>query len=112
MTKYLLLYRSSVSAAEQMANASPEEGQAGMEAWMTWAGKAGSAIVDMGSPTSAAGTVGGSGASQGGDHIGGFSIMEAESLDALKGHLDGHPHLMMKGASIEIHEFLDLPGMG
>jgi hypothetical protein len=110
MTKYLLLYRSSVSAAEQMANASPEEGQAGMEAWMTWAGRAGSAIVDMGSPTASAGTVGG-GSSQGGDHIGGFSIMEADSLDALKGLLDGHPHLMMDGASIEILEFLDLPGM-
>jgi hypothetical protein len=110
MTKYLLLYRSDVSAQDQMANATPEEGQAGMDAWMTWAGKAGSAIVDMGSPVAPAGSVG-AGSSGGGGHIGGYSVLEAESVDELKGLLDGHPHLMMDGAAIEIHEFLALPGM-
>ena len=42
MTKYLLLYMSPVTPQDQMANASPEEGQAGMEAWNAWAGRAGS----------------------------------------------------------------------
>ena len=38
--------------------------------------------------------------------------LEADSLDALKGLLDGHPHLMMgEGAGIDIHELLELPGM-
>ena len=110
MTKYLLLYRSDVSAQDQMASASPEDGQAGMEAWMTWAGRAGSAIVDMGSPVASVGAVGG-GSASGGNHIGGYSVLEAESVDALKDLLDGHPHLTMDGAAIEIHEFLDLPGM-
>jgi hypothetical protein len=32
MTKYLLLYRAPVSAAEQMANTDPEAAQAGMDA--------------------------------------------------------------------------------
>jgi hypothetical protein len=110
VTKYLLLYRSSVSAADQMANATPEQAQAGMDAWMTWGGKAGSAIVDMGSPTQSVATVGGDAGSDSG-FIGGYSVMEAGSLDELKGLLDGHPHLMMDGAAIEVLELLPVPGM-
>jgi hypothetical protein len=37
MSKFLVLYRSSVSAREQMANATPEQAQAGMQAWQAWA---------------------------------------------------------------------------
>ena len=50
MSKYLVLYRSPTSAREQMANATPEQAKAGMDAWMAWAGKAGSAVVDLGAP--------------------------------------------------------------
>jgi hypothetical protein len=111
MTKYLLLYRAPVSAQEQMANATPEQAQAGMDAWMQWAGRAGSAITDMGAPCSFAGTVGATYPASDGA-IGGYSVLEADSLDALKGLLDGHPHLMMgEGAGIDIHELLDVPGM-
>ena len=109
MTKYLLLYRAPVSARDQMANATAEQAQAGMDAWMQWAGRVGSAITDMGAPVAYAGTVGATyPASEG--SIGGYSVLEADSLDALKGLLDGHPHLMMgEGAGIDIHELLDLP---
>lgn len=111
MTKYLLLYRADVTAADQMANATPEQAQAGMDAWMTWAGKAGSAILDMGSPVSYATTHGATyPASEG--NIGGYSVLEAESLEALDGLLEGHPHLMMgEGAGIDVHALLDMPGM-
>jgi hypothetical protein len=109
MTRYLLLYRASVSAPEQMADSSPEAAQAGMDAWMAWAGKAGGAIVDMGSPVAAATSIGAD--REGGDPIGGFSILEAESIDALRDLLDGHPHLDLDGAAIEVHELLPLPGM-
>ncbi len=111
MTKYLLLYRAPVSAQDQMANATPEQAQAGMDAWMGWAGRVGSALTDMGSPCSYADTVGATyPASEG--SIGGYSVVEADSLDALRGLLEGHPHLMMgEGAGIDIHELLELPGM-
>jgi hypothetical protein len=108
MTKFMVLYRSEVSAREMMAAGTPEQAQAGMDAWMTWAGKAGEAIVDLGAPLGEAGHVGAEGA--GGTHITGFSILQAESADALTAILDGHPHLAM-GGSIEILEFLPVPGM-
>jgi hypothetical protein len=36
-----------------MTNAEPEAAQAGMDAWMAWSQRAGSAIVDLGSPLQA-----------------------------------------------------------
>jgi hypothetical protein len=63
----------------------------------------------MGSPVARATSVGADGAP--GDPIGGYSILEADSLEALETLLDGHPHLHLEGAAIEVHEFLPLPGM-
>jgi hypothetical protein len=101
MTKYLLLYRAPVSAAEQMANTDPE---AGMDAWMAWSQRAGSAIVDLGSPLQAVST------DVEGDPVGGYSIMEADSLERLQELLGGHPHTEW-GGTIEIHEFLPMGGV-
>ncbi len=108
MTKYLLLYQSPVSARDQMADASPEQAQAGMDAWMAWAGTAGSAIADLGSPVALADSVGAASADS---SIGGYSIMEADSMEALRGLVDGHPHLQLDGASIAIYELLPMPEM-
>ena len=108
MTKYLVLYRASMSAQEQMASGPPEEAQAGMELWMQWAGKAGTAIVDMGSPLQSVSTVGKAGLPT----IGGFSILEADNRDALQGLLDDHPHFHSPGdTGIEVLEFLPIPGI-
>ena len=41
MKKFLVLYQSTVPASEQMKNATPEQAKAGMDAWMSWAGRAG-----------------------------------------------------------------------
>ena len=108
MPKYLVLYRAPVSAREQMANASPEQAQAGMEAWTAWSKRAGDAIVDLGSPLGDAANLG-AGASS--EHVGGFSILRADSMDAVKKVLEGHPHLHIAGGSIEVMEFLAMPGM-
>jgi hypothetical protein len=109
MSKFMLLYRSPVSAADQMANATPEQAQAGMDAWMAWAGRVGDAMVDMGSPTNNAGSVGA--APTGTGFIGGYSILEAESLEELKALVEGHPHLQMgPDAGIDVLELLPMPG--
>ena len=99
MTKYLVLYRSSTSARDQMAGATAEQAQAGMEAWQAWAGKAGSAIVDLGAPLAGDGD------------ITGFSILQADSRSALDELLAEHPHRQAPGAAIDVLEFLPMPGM-
>lgn len=99
MSKFLVLYRSSVSAREQMAGATPEQTQAGMEAWQAWAQNAGPAIVDLGAPLAGDGD------------ITGFSILQADSRSALDDLLADHPHRQTSGSAIDVLEFLALPGM-
>jgi hypothetical protein len=112
MKKFLVLYQSTVPAAEMMKNITPEQAKAGMDAWMSWATQAGPAIVDLGNPVAAAAKLDGSQqlvASTA--QVGGFSILQAESKDKLTGLLRNHPHFMAPGASIEVFEFLPMPGM-
>lgn len=105
MATFQVLYRADQSAAEAMATVTPEQQQASMADWMAWAGKAGPAIVDLGSPLAPA-----AGTTVSGDAIGGFSILQAESAEALQAVLEGHPH-SAQGGKIEVHEFLPIPGM-
>ena len=93
-----------------MANATPEQMQAGLDAWMAWAKEAGDAVVDLGAPLGDVRRVGGGSASEG--YVSGFSIIEADSGDAAVALLNDHPHLHTPGGnSIEVLEFLQLPGM-
>jgi hypothetical protein len=105
VAKYLVLYRSKLTAAEQMAQSTPEQAQAGMEAWMIWAKQAGDAVVDLGAPLAVVEAGGDSG-----DPIGGYSILQAESHEDLAKVLQSHPHLTM-GGTMETLEFLSMPGM-
>jgi hypothetical protein len=97
--KYLVLYRSPTSAQEQMANATPEQAQAGMEAWQAWMTQAGSALVDFGAPV------------QSDSDVTGFSILQADSRSGIDELLADHPHRHMPGSSIDVCEFVELPGM-
>jgi hypothetical protein len=105
MAKFLVLYRAKTTAAEQMASGTPEQAQAGMDAWMAWAQRAGDAVVDLGTPLNVVEPGG-----DAGDPIGGYSLLQAADSDALGKVLDGHPHTAM-GGTIEILECLSMPGM-
>lgn len=111
MKKFVVLYQAPTSAMEQMGKATPEQQKAGMDAWMSWAKKAGSAIVDLGVPLGNGSSVGQGGVSKGTTTVAGYSILQADSMKAVTAVLDGHPHLMMPGATIEVLEALPLPGM-
>ena len=111
MKKFLVLYQSTVPATERMKSATPEQAKAGMDAWMSWAGRAKSGIVDMGNPLASAAKLNGSGqAAGGGSQVSGYSILQAESKEALIALMNNHPHFHAPGASIEVLEFLPMPG--
>ncbi|HYV66789.1 MAG TPA: hypothetical protein VE964_11145 [Myxococcales bacterium] len=111
MKKFLVLYESPVPATEQMAKASPEQAKAGMDQWMAWAKKAGTAIVDMGAPLGRAAAVEGGSSPGSAGKVTGFSILEGESTKQVQQLLKEHPHFRAPGASIEVLEFLSMPGM-
>jgi hypothetical protein len=111
MTKFLVLYNSPMSASEVMGGASPEEVQAGMDAWMAWFQKNGDVVVDLGQPLEARlhFESGSSGPSS--SQASGFSIMQADSADGLTKALEEHPHLQVPGNTIDVCEYLPMPGM-
>ena len=111
MKKFMVLYNSSVPATEQMASSTPEQRKAGMEEWMAWAGRAGSAIVDFGAPLQAAAHVTPGGVGDSDSQAAGYSLLQADSKDEIDSLLADHPHLKMPGASIDVFEALPPPGM-
>ena len=112
MKKFLVLYRASQSAFEQMMKTTPEQQKAGMEAWMAWSKQAAGSLVDMGAPLGKAVRVAKDGAvASSPNDLGGYSIMQAESKEALAAQMKEHPHFMMPDGWIEIIDIMPLPGM-
>lgn len=111
MKRFLVLYHAPVSARELMASASPEQAKSGMDAWMGWARKAGNAIVDLGTPLGDGRSVKGTAIGSNGATVVGYSVLQAESKEAIANLLRDHPHLRMPESSIEVFESLPIPGM-
>src|SRR5450631_3051626 len=111
MKKFLVLYRAPTSAFEQMQQSTPEQQKAGMDAWMAWSKKAAGAIVDMGAPLGKSLRVTPAGSSASTNDLGGFSVLQAESKEALAETLKGHPHFMMPEGTIDVVEVMPIPGM-
>jgi hypothetical protein len=111
MKKFLVLYKAPIASFDQMMKATPEQQKTGMDAWMAWSKKAAASIVDMGAPLGKAVRVTPAGASPTRNDLGGYSIMQGESKEALAETMKGHPHFMMQDASIEIVDLMPMPGM-
>jgi hypothetical protein len=109
MSKFMILYRAPQSALEQMANATPEQREAGLQQWQAWATKVGYAIVDLGTPLAHTTHVGPGAASS--DSVCGYSILQGGSAEEIETILDGHPHLSMPDSSIEVLEIVPIEDM-
>lgn len=100
MANFLLAYHGGTPPS------TPEEGEKVMQAWMSWMGSLGDAIVDGGNPVSMAKTVSSNGSvSDGGGEnaVTGYSVIKADNLDAAVALARGCPHLQ-SGGSVEVAE--------
>jgi S1-C subfamily serine protease len=102
MAKFLYLY-----SGGQMAD-TPEAQAEQTQAWVSWFGSLGDSVIDMGNPFGASttvtnGTASGSGASK----LGGYSIVNAESLDEAATNAKGCP-VLQSGGSVEVYEALPM----
>ena len=111
MKKFLVLYKASQQSFQQMMKATPEQQKAGMDAWMTWSKSAQSYLVDMGAPLGKTMKVTKGAVSPTTNDIGGFSIMQGESKEAVAEKLKNHPHFQMGEGWIEVVEMMPVPGM-
>jgi hypothetical protein len=99
MGKYLLAYRGGRMAETQEAR------DAQMAAWGAWFGRLGDAVVDPGNPFAGSvsvnndGTVG-EGAGSG---LGGYSVLQADSLATATELAKGSP-VLNNGGSVDVYE--------
>ncbi|MEM7036193.1 MAG: YciI family protein [Bacteroidota bacterium] len=112
MKKYLVIYHAPAAAMAKMATATPEEKEAGMKPWMEWMGKVGENLLDGGSPLMPGTTINVDGSeAPSTKEVTGYSILQAESMDAAKAMLHGHPHLQWEpGCDVEVHEMISMGG--
>ena len=104
MANYMLAYTGGGAP-----DASPEELQKIMDAWMGWFGTLGESVVDAGNPFGPSSTIASDGSvSPGGAAaLGGYSIISAESLDAATDKAKGCP-ILAGGGGVEVYEVVPM----
>lgn len=101
MANYLLAYHGGMD----MSTATAEQQKASMDAWMSWFGGLGDAVVDGGNPAGAWRTVAASGVTNdgGANPVTGYSLIKADSIEAATKIAQGCPILTV-GGSVEVAE--------
>jgi hypothetical protein len=111
MTRYVFVYHAPVPPADATPP-DPEQVDAVMAAWNGWAAKVGDGMVDFGTPLANGVRVTPDGTSPSTREVAGYSIIEADDLEAAVELAKVHPHLTMPGGcEIEVHEAQPIPGM-
>lgn len=112
MGKFLVLYSAEADSLEMMSSMTPEQSAAGMALWQSWADACGPAIVDLGAPLGSGNHVDTASAAPSTTQVCGYTIMEAESLEAVTRMLEGHPHFHTPGnPTIDVLPYIAIPGM-
>jgi hypothetical protein len=103
MAKYVLAYRGGGMAETEA------EQQAVMTQWMNWFGELGAAVVDGGAPFGPAKKLASSGQASDGNDAGltGYSIIEADGLDAAAAMAKGCP-VLSSGGTIDVYETMPI----
>jgi hypothetical protein len=110
MKKFLVIYHAPMSNVEQTSVASPENMQKVMQPWMDWIAKCGDSLVDLGAPLGGGQNLSGAANTPSNRDVTGYSILQAEDIEAPIGLLKGRPHLeMTTGGEIEVHELMPMP---
>ncbi|MEJ2416335.1 MAG: hypothetical protein P8Y45_05280 [Exilibacterium sp.] len=88
----------------------PEEGKKSMEEWKAWAVNLGPALINPGTPVGITKVLTKDGVSQNpSPHpIMGFSILEADSMEAALDLLSDCPHFKYEG-TLEVSEMMQMP---
>jgi hypothetical protein len=108
MTNYIMIYK---GEATDTADMTEEQASEVMAKWGAWMAEVGSSLIDIGSPFGEGISVVDNGSTAVPVSLSGYSIVEAEDLDAAKRLSSGHPYLSEGTGefSIEIFEMTPAP---
>ncbi|GAB3809152.1 hypothetical protein GCM10028798_36320 [Humibacter antri] len=110
MTRYVVLYHAPLAVAQRFAEATPEEAQLGVQAWIDWTDKLGGALIDPGQPLGQSRRVTTDGVSLGTTDIIGMSIIQASSMEDAILMVKDHHHLAWSAdCSITVLEEMPIP---
>jgi hypothetical protein len=110
MPKYIVIYHAPMMPPD--AQPTPEQMEAAMGEWNAWGERVGEGLVSFGSPLAGGTRVTSDGTSPSTLEVSGYSVVEADDMDAAVALMDGHPHLATPGnTAIELHEVQPMPGM-
>ena len=106
MPTYMYLYRGPAPTA-----ATAEESAERAAAFGAWMDKVGAALVDVGSPFVASGSVRDDGAEGSAAQLIGYTLVDAPDLDAAKALTDGLPFLAGRDGTcaVDIFELMSMP---
>ncbi|MGB7817605.1 MAG: hypothetical protein WBL35_02560 [Ornithinibacter sp.] len=111
MNRYVFVYHAPMTPADATPP-TPEQMNAVMSQWNEWAGRVGDGLVDFGTPLADGVRVSQDGTADSTRGVAGYSIIEAQGMDAAVELARSHPHLQMPGGcEIEVHEAQAVPGM-
>jgi hypothetical protein len=116
MKKFLAIYMGSASGVAEWKNMDEDNRKrqetAGMEAWMKWGTANQKSIVDQGSPLGKTKRISKQGISDTKNEMTGYTIVEAESHEAVAKLFENHPHFtIFPGDAVEVMECLPMPKM-
>lgn len=106
MSKFIYLYRGPATQVEAFTE---EQSAEQMKAWGDWMGRVGPALVDGGAPFGARTTVADDGSSPLASDQNGYSIVEADTLEAATALVDKHPFLSEGKGRFVVEVFELLP---
>ena len=112
MGRYIVSYHAPMAVAERFAQATPEEAAKGVQLWVDWAERIGSALVDPGKPLGNAVKVTTTGITKTDSRVIGMSILRADSMDGALEMVKDHHHLRWaEECEIVVHEEMSIPEM-
>ena len=106
MAKFIYLYR---GPATPMSDLTPEQGAERQAAFGAWMGKAGPALVDIGSPFGWSASVRDDGTEGAAGDLIGYTIVEVDDLAAAKALTGGLPFLSKRDGTCAVEIFELLP---
>lgn len=111
MSQFLILFNAPEAMSDFMIRSTPEERQAGLEAWTKWREEAEKTVkFEFGAVIQATQRIQQDELAESPNQASNYAFVEAASKDEVVKALQSHPHLQRKDASIDVLEALSMPG--